>query len=253
MVDTVIVVAYYSLNKRISSDFTELLLSLVEFHEVIVVFVGYLEVDSLKFKNVRFLKFGDVGYDLNSYLLGYVVSMELHSVKRLIFINNSFKVVSVGLFLDCLSLLCDELDSYDFVGLVKSFEVREHYQSFCFGMNVKTAKGGLFNDLIERGLLSRPVDRFEVINDFELRSLDNLDFHGFSHKSLYRPTLIDLVVAYITFILRLGFVDTCQPLFDPKSLNLSVYGKKKIRNLYGIEKRKSSTIINNFKNLLRWR
>jgi hypothetical protein len=146
--------------------------------------------------------------------------------------------------------MSQDLCEHDFVGLVKSFEDREHYQSFCFGMTYKTACGGFFNEVLNKGFLKRPVERMKVIEEFELRTCEFLNLNLLSHKTLFVPSVVDWVLAYTNFLLKFGFIDSWQPLYQPKSLNLSIYSKFSLRKLYGIEKKKSSSVINKLKKIV---
>ena len=244
--ETVIVIAYYSTSGVISNDFDIFLKRLVVFKEVFVVYVGNVHGDIRENGNVNFVKFGDSGYDLNSYLLGLEKSKDI-GFDQIIFLNNSFKIVDANLFFNCITKLAQELLVYDFVGLVKSFEDREHYQSFCFGLSFKSVDGGFFKEVLDKGYLSRAIERTDVIENFELRTCEFLSKNSLSSKTIFVPTIVDWIVGYLNFFFKFGFIDSWQTILCPKTLNLSTYAKWSLRKLYGIEKKKSSSVINKLK------
>jgi len=245
-IDFVIVIAYYDRNSLLTSDFCYLLDQLDCLAKVVVAYVGNLIRPVKTYENVDFIKFDDVGYDLNSYLIGLEKIRSASNVKKYIFINNSILVKNVTLFIHSILLMVNRLESIDFIGFVKSFEEREHYQTFFFGMTRQVAESKFFNRFIERGFHERPISRIEVIEEFELNTCDCLNICAYNHDSLFKPTTLDYLVAYLNYLFVLGFFDNAQALIQPKKLNMATYSKVRILRVYGFKKIKGSSLINKF-------
>ena len=242
-----LIIAYFDARGVLSDDFRTFLKLSSSSFDVHVFHIDEIVVLKADFPNVKFTLCAVAGYDLNAYLFGAVHYMYSKDVEQYIFMNNSIEIVNPGLFMRTLELMFDRLTLVDFIAMTKSFEETEHYQSYLFGLNKRILSSHLFRNLIEDGSFLRPFSRFEVIQYFELNTLNSLKNDGFSHDNFYKPNRSSILIAYFRYLVCLGFVDNSQGLFYPKRINMSTYSKSEMAALYGFRKIKNSSILNKVK------
>lgn len=247
MKSVAIIVAYYSKDNLLSKDFIKICEMLKKKHKIIVSYNGRLINKKKLGKDITFLKYNDQGYDLNCYMqaLHHVIS-NLNNISKCLFINNSFKIFNHIKFIEALSNIESKLNSYDIVALTKSYEIKPHYQSYLFGVNIKKMKSSLMEELKPFLKTNNRLNRNSVIQNFELETISLAEKHGLTHTFLYKPTKMNYFLGFIKYIFTLGFLDHPMPLtkLNPSLINPSTFLKGIINSIYGFKKIKSTSLIN---------
>lgn len=242
-----IIVAFYSTDNLISNDFIKICKILKNKYEIIISYNGSLLNKEKLDKNIIFLKYNNEGYDLNCYMQGlYHVFTNFNSISKCIFLNNSIKIFDSIKFNEVLSKIEFKLNSYDIVALTKSFEIKPHYQSYLFGVNIKRMKSSLIEELKPFLKANNRLNRNSVIKTFELETISLAEKYGLTHTFLYKPTKMNYIQGFIKYILTLGFFDHPTPLkkLTPSLINPSTFLKGSLNSLYGFKKIKSTSLIN---------
>ncbi|MEP2274038.1 MAG: hypothetical protein ABJH98_01205 [Reichenbachiella sp.] len=195
-------------------------------------------------ESITSISSGTQGYDLNCYIKGFLEGI-LHGKMKFIFFNNSLFISNPVIFTKTLLLLDKELDHVNFTGFSISEEVRKHFQSFLFGINLTRDAYAL--QIIKDTCIKfdRAFTRDEVINLFELRSyVYVVDHLKWNYSVLFKPGFYLKLKGYLTFLLHLGFLDNIPGLLRFERINFSIFLKRDIERKFGFRKIKSTSIIN---------
>lgn len=243
---TAIIIAYYSNQKLLTNDFLRLLNGIKYKYKIIIAYNGtILNLDELD-PAIECLKYGEKGYDLNCYMKGldYVLCNE-NSIESVIFINNSIKVLDVLKFEMLLEEIKHKLEEYDFVGLIKNYEIKPHYQSFLFALSLNL-KEDIISKLKKKLQVNPLLNRSEVIQIFEIETICLLNKYKLNHTYLFKPKGLIKTLGYINYILKLGFIDNLVPLksLNADLINPSIFMKKELSLRYGFKKIKTTTTLN---------
>lgn len=212
--------------------------------QVLLVYNGELTNLNDLPSSIKFISNPTQGYDLNCYLRGFLECKQ-EGVSRLIFLNNSIEITDPLVFIKTLKKISGLLDNSTFVSFSLSEEIRPHFQSFLFGIN-------LIDDTNSQVLLKqiclandRPFSRYEVIQEFELKTFEFVvDYLKWTYSVLFIPSFFMRLKAYVNFLLHFGFFDNIRAVFYPNELNFSIFLKKDIHSKFGFKKIKSSSILN---------
>lgn len=243
---TTLIYAVYERNSILREDVLIFLeyISRNSIFEVFLVYNGNLtNLDKIP-ESIISICSGKNGYDLNCYIKGFLEGI-LHGKKKFIFFNNSVIVSNPVTFIDTLLYMDNELDRSNFVGFSISEEIKKHFHSFLFGINLtRDAKAlQIITDICVK--FNRPFSRDEVINLFELKThvyvVENLKWN---YSILFKPTLYLKLKGYLKFLLYLGFLDNIKGLLRFEKINFSIFLKSDIERKFGFRKIKSTSIIN---------
>lgn len=249
MMMTSLIFAFYSKDSLVDKGLIFFLNRISRFYKIVFVYNGDVKNLSMLNENIISLKFGDEGYDLNCYLKGMeYLFLNNESVGNCIFMNNSIIITDYSKFQNTLFNLETLLNNYDFVGVTKNIEIRPHYQTFLFAVALSRFKNNLLGEIFEVIRSNELMSRIDVIEKFELRTIDLLEERNLFHTHLFRPNVKALVSGFILYLLSLGFIDNARPLYhvNAKGLNPSTFMKYSISKRYGFRKIKSSTFLNKF-------
>ncbi len=242
-----IIIAFYSKDNLLSKDFIKMCEMLKKNHEIIISYNGSLLNKEKLGKDIIFLNYNDQGYDLNCYMQGlYHVLINLKNISKCLFLNNSIKIFNHIKFVNALSEIEHKLNSHDIVALTKSYEIKPHYQSYLFGINIKSLKSSLIEELKPFLKENNKLNRNSVIQTFELETISLAEKHGLTHTFIYKPTKTNYFLGYIKYIITFGFLDHPIPLkkLTPSLINPSTFLKGSLNSVYGFKKNKSTSLIN---------
>lgn len=249
MKSTAIAIAYYNKHKLLTNDFIKLCAILKSHYEIIITYNGTISNLAQLDPTIKCFKYGEKGYDLNCYMKGleYILSSK-KGFEKVIFINNSIKILDCFKFKILLEEISQKLDSFDFVGLTKNYEIKPHYQSFLFALSLKL-NGDIILKLKKKVKDNPLINRSDVIQLFEIETINLLNKYKLKHTHLFNPKGLVRVKGFFNYLLKLGFLDNLAPLksLNPGIVNPSIFMKREISSLYGFKKIKSTSIINKIK------
>lgn len=243
---TTLIYAVYERNSRLREDVLIFLeyISRNSIFEVFLIYNGNLtNLDEIP-ESIMSIFSGTQGYDLNCYIRGFLEGT-LHGKKKFIFFNSSILISNPVIFSNTLLFMDKELDRSNFVGFSISEEIRKHFHSFLFGINLTRDANAL--QIISETCIQfdRPFTRDEVINLFELKTyayvVDNLKWN---YSILFKPEFSLKLKGYLKFLLHLGFLDNIRGLLRFERINLSIFLKSDIERKFGFRKIKSTSVIN---------
>lgn len=246
MKSTAIVIAYYSKHRVLTNDFLELCAILKSKYEIIVSYNGSISNLDLLDSTIKYIKYGEKGYDLNCYMKGldYILKSK-KSIEKVIFINNSIKILDILKFEMLLDEINHKLGSFDFVGLIKNHEIKPHYQSFLFALSLKLKEDIILK--LKKKLKDNPlINRSDVIQIFEIETISLLNKYKLKHTYLFKPNGLIKALGYMNYLLKLGFIDNLASLksLNPDLINPSIFMKKELYIRYGFKKIKTTTMLN---------
>lgn len=243
-----LVFAVYERNSRLREDVLVFLadISRNSAFEVLLVYNGDLtNLDEIP-QSIVCIPNRTQGYDLNCYIRGFLEGT-LRGKKKFIFFNNSIFISNPAIFSNTLLSMDKELNHSIFVSFSINEEIRKHFQSFLFGINLtKDPKAiKIISDACIK--YDRPFTRDEVIELFELKTyvyvVDDLKW---SYSVLFKPELSSKVKGYLKFLFHLGFLDNILGLLHLERINFSIFLKSDIERKFGFRKIKSTSVINNW-------
>ncbi len=243
-----IVIAYYSKVGLLTADFITLVKFLKVHYKVVLVYVGDIYNRDDLVDDIPLIRYGDVGYDLNCFLMGFNYLSKRFLVSQFIFFNNSIQVTDNDRFLNLVVTIFEKLRVNSLVGVIKSFEVVPHYQSFCFGISLEEFDKSALMRLNAISSTNTACSRDEVITYFELRTIILADKFLLTHDYVYKPNLVEYFLGFISFLANMGFFDNLIALFQPWKINPTTFLKCTLESKFGFRKIKSSSIINKLKN-----
>lgn len=214
--------------------------------EVFLVYNGDLtNLDEIP-KNIVCIPNHTQGYDLNCYIRGFLAAT-LRGNKKLIFLNNSIFISNSRVFSNTLLSMVKELDHSVFVSFSINDEIRKHFQSFLFGIDLTKDPKSLKIIWDACNKYDRPFARDEVIDLFELKSyVYVVDELKLSYSVLFKPELSLKIKGYLKFLFHLGFLDNILGLIHFGRINYSIFLKSDIERSFGFRKIKSTSVINNW-------
>ncbi len=186
------------------------------------------------------------GYDLNCYIRGFLEGI-LRKKRKFIFINNSIHISNPSIFSNTLITMNKKLEETIFVSFSLSEEIKKHFQTFLFGINLKNDPNSI--NIISNACkkYDRPFTRVEVIEQFELKTYDYVvDNLRWNYSIMFKPNLGLKFKGYILFLIKLGFLDNIKGLLKFERINYSLFLKKDIERNFGFKKIKSTSVINNW-------
>ena len=235
---TILAIAYYNKENILTEDFIHLLHSLKLEFNIQVVHIGNVKnIDKVP-QEIKFIKYGNIGYDGNCYKEGLKQLIEKHNKSKIIFLNNSVTITSIDKFKELIIEMNNKLNNLFFLGYSMSQEIKNHYQSFLFGINLNKANKKTFRYLNKLLKKNTPLSRTEVIKDFEIRTIDVLDRLNTKHNYFHKLNHAEKFIAYINFIMQFGFLNTPIGLLNLNKINFTLYNKK-ISERYGFRKIKN--------------
>lgn len=222
---TNLVLAYYNQDKLLTQDFIKLLRASILKFNCSVIYIGNIQNIDESPEEVKFTKYGDAGYDGNCYKEGLKQLIKNQTKVKIIFFNNSIEITSSTEFLDLLLNINTELDNFFFLGYSKSKEIKNHYQSFLFAINLNKANIKTFRFLNKFLQSNTPLSRSQVIDDFEIRTIEILDRLNSKHGFYNQINRIEKFRAYANFLLQFGYINNPLGLLQPNTINFSLYNK----------------------------
>lgn len=247
----IIIFAVYESDNLLRADNIRSINFLSKSYSCYLIYVGKLENLNLLNNSIKVLHYGHKGYDLNSYKLGLNQLSEDSENKncKILFFNNSIFIGNYKLFSGLIEKMFSKLDKNDFVAFAENNEITKHFQTFLFGIKLKT-KTKVHDVLIRVSKLNKPIDRQSVIDKFELKNFYYLQKYHLESETILKFNTLEFIRLYFNFIIKLGFIDNKAGIFQPRKINYTTFGKFKTLKLFGFKKIKSSTIISkiiNFK------
>lgn len=247
---TYLVIAYYNKHRLLTKDFIDLLNFVKDDFNCILAYVSEIE-NKNEAPSVHFIKYGDIGYDGNCFKVGLEEVMSRNIQTKIIFINNSILITSKTKFKNLLLGMILELNKTFFLGFSESKEIRPHYQSFMFGINLNNANSKTKKYLQKITKHNPTLDRNDVINKFELETIKILNRLHAKHTFYNRVRKLEKLIAYINFIAKLGFFNNLNGLVNYNTINFTLYNKnitgkfgfKKIKNGKGLFPHKKLTTL----------
>lgn len=246
MKSTAIVIGYYNKHNLLTNDFIKLCATLKSKYEIILAYNGSISNLALLDPTITHIKYGEKGYDLNCYIKGLDYILESRkNIEKVIFLNNSIKILNFQKFEILIKELDQKLRNYDFVGLIKNHEIKPHYQSFLFALSLNL-KEDLISKLKKKLQVNPLLNRSEVIQIFEIETICLLNRHKLNHTYLFKPKGIIKTLGYMNYLLKLGFIDNLVPLksLNADLINPSIFMKKELSLRYGFKKIKTTTTLN---------
>lgn len=234
---TYLVIAYYNKHGLLTKDFIDLLNFVKDDFNCILAYVSEIE-NKHEAPFVHFIKYDDVGYDGNCFKVGLKEIMNKKIKSKIIFFNNSISITSKTKFKNLLLGMNHKLSETFYLGFSKSKEIKPHYQSFMFAINLNNANSKTKKYLHKLTRNNPMLDRYDVINKFELQTIKILNRLNSNHTYYNRVNNLEKFIAYANFITQLGFFNNPNGLINYNTINFTLYNKK-ITERFGFRKIKN--------------
>jgi lipopolysaccharide biosynthesis protein len=186
MVRTVAIVAHYDANNRLEDNFKEVVLSLCEvFEKVLVVTTSDIAVEeSATLPGVEIVRRPNLGYDFYSYRAG--LFKHALDADRVLLTNSSFILLDRQRFTSGVQRMLAKLDDgFDVVGATSSLQFAWHLQSYLLLLGGSVLRSSWFWHFIEN--IQPTNSKIELISKYEVGLSQELIRRGVKAAALFDP------------------------------------------------------------------